>query len=324
MSEWHGWHVGMTGEPVRAAKHELRRRFSYAAALDETPYFGDDLRIVLCEYQTRKGLPTSGVLDSATQVALGTAKPQPVGTLFTVAGTYADMWTGYPADVARAVADVWYFQPVNYPAAVFPMGPSVEQGKRELRRLITERPGHIALAGYSQGGIVVSEVWQHDIRDPRGCLHNRIGDVVAAVTWGNPCREEGVANGNLLSALPIPEGRGIASDRLVDTPAWWLDFAHGANSGMGKDIYTSTSDDPEAAEHMESIFRVVQGAQGWYGSNNIIEQVAEMFINPGREIPAVVRAVWDGGMFVCAGDFPTAAHCNYDIRPAIDYLRGFR
>lgn len=318
----------MTGEPIAAAKRALRRKFSYAQSLDDTPIFTLDLRNVLAQYQTRKGgLRTDGVLDWATQVALGIHQPgkqKTVGTLFTCAGTYADMWTGYPADVARAVEDVWYFQPVHYPAAVFPMGPSVDTGRAELCRLIREKPGKIALAGYSQGAMVISAAWKHDILSPRGILHDRLADVVAAVTWGNPCREAGVAHGNSRAGIPIPEGRGIASDRLENTPQWWLDFAHGSNSGMGQDIYTATPDNPDAAEHMEMVFRLVQGAPGWWGPNSIFEQVAEIVMDPGREIPAVIKAVWEGGMFVLAGDFPTAPHCNYDLRPAVEFLRSFR
>lgn len=336
MAVWIGWQPGMSGAPVQNAKAALRRKFLYAKELDDTPFFGWDLQAVLITYQKKKNataywpkLRTDGILDYQTQVALGmVAAPQPrkVGTLFTVHGTgMADPFgPGYPADVARAVQDVWQWQPVgNYPAAVFPMGPSVQLGRAELKTLIRNHPGKIALAGYSQGAMVTSMVWKHDIANPAGELHDRINDVVAAVNWGNPCREIHIANGNKTSGVPIPDGRGISDDRLSDTPPWWYDYAHGANSGFGRDIYTDTPDD-DTGEDMTAIYRLVQNASGFIGPDGLCEQIGEMLTRPMVEIPAALRAIYFGGQFVTTQPFATAPHCTYDIAPAVAYLRSFR
>lgn len=330
---WIGWQRGMTGLPIQNAKKTLFRKFRYAKNLNQTTFFDEELETVLKTYQKAKNgtgytpqLRTDGVLDFNTQVALGTIappKPKLVGTLFTVSGTAADMWTGYPAEVGRAVGDVWFYQPVAYPAATFPMNPSVQAGRAELKRLIRERPGKIALAGYSQGAIVTSLTWLLDIVNPAGELHDRLPDVVASVTWGNPCREKGKANGNLLAGIPIPEGRGIADTLMTGTPDWWLDFAHGGNSKFGKDIYTDVPDD-DTGEHMTAIFRVVQDVSGFVGPNSLLEQFGEMFTNPLVEITAAFQAIYFGGAFVAAQPFATYPHCNYDIGPAIRFLRSFR
>lgn len=327
---WIGWQAGMSGPPVAAAKKMLKRKFSYAAQLNDDEFFGWDLQRVLAEYQRKKGnLRTDGVLDYATQKALGTIAPKPpsmVGTLFCCQGTGATMWQGYPADVGLAVQDVWHFQPVgDWPAKAFPMGPSVELGRASLKKLIRNRPGKIALAGYSQGAMVTAMTFRHDILNPRGELHDRLPDIVASVTWGNPCREKGVANGNRQMGIPIPEGRGIAdaADRLVDTPAWWYDYAHGANSGQGRDIYTDTPDD-DTGENMTAIYRAVQRLSGLLGPDSLAEQIAEMVKRPVSEIPAALRAIYFGGQFITARPFATAPHCTYSIQPAIDYLRSFR
>ena len=327
---WLGWEAGMTGPVVKAAKQVLRRKFSYAKDLDDSEFFGWDLQGVLIEYQVRKNragyqppLNEAGILDWATQKALGLvapSKPNRVGTLFTVQGTGVDMWTGYPADTARAVEADWLWQPIgNYPAAAFPMGPSVEQGRAELKVQIRNHPGRIALAGYSQGAIVTSMVWKHDILDPRGELHDRLPDVVAAVTWGNPCRELGVARGNERVGLPVPKGRGISDDRLVSTPDWWLDFAHGANSGFGRDIYTDTPDG-DAGEDMTAIYKVVQNVSGFVGRNSLLEQVGEIVRSPFTEVPAVFQAVYYGGQFI-AYNPPTLPHISYGIDGAVSFLR---
>lgn len=329
---WIGWQPGMSGLPIQNAKRALKRKFKYAKNLDESLFFDGELERVLKQYQAAKNgtgyrpvLRTDGVLDFATQVALGLVappKPKLAGTLFTVAGTGADMWSGYPAEVGRAVSDRWFFQPVFYPAAMFPMGPSVETGRAELKRLIRERPGKIAFAGYSQGAIVTALTFLLDIRDPKGELHDRLPDVVASVTWGNPCREQGKANGNLRAGIPVPEGRGIADTLMSDTPDWWLDFAHGGNSKPGRDIYTDTPND-DTGEHMTAIFRLVQNVSGFVGPASLLEQFGEMFTNPGVELPAVFKAVYFGGAFVATGPFATYPHCCYDIGPAISFLRSF-
>lgn len=330
---WIGWQAGMSGLPVQNAKKTLKHKFSYARTLDESEFFDWELQRVLAQYQGLKNgsghtpaLRTDGVLDFATQVALGSLKPPKprlAGTLFTVSGTGADMWTGYPADVGRAVQDKWFFQPVAYPAKPFPMATSVEAGRVELKRLIRERPGKIALAGYSQGAMVTTLTYLRDILNPAGELHDRLPDVAASVTWGNPCREKGVAHGNKLAGIPIPKGRGIADERLEGTPDWWLDFAHGGNSSQGRDIYTDTPDD-DAGENMTAIYRVVQNVSGFIGPNSLLEQFGEMLTNPVVEIPAVFRAIYFGGQFVSTRPFATFPHCNYDVFPAIQFLRSFK
>lgn len=336
MSEWIGWQAGMTGEPVLRAKRQLYRKFSYARGLDDSDFFDWELQRVLIQYQHAKNgtgykptLRTDGVLDWSTQVALGVVDPQPprtVGTLFTVHGTGVanPFGHGYPADVARSVTDVWKWQPIgNYPAAAFPMGPSVEAGRAELKAQIRNFPGKIALAGYSQGAIVTSLTWLEDIVDPRGELHDRLGDVVASVTWGNPCREKGVAWGNVRAGIPIPDGRGISDKLLSDTPDWWLDFAHGGNSGPGRDIYTDVPDD-DTGEHMTAIYRLVQNVSGFVGPNGLLEQIVEIVSDPLTEVTSMFRAIYFGGQFIATRPFATYPHCSYDIGPAIDFLKSFK
>src|SRR5947209_13566300 len=111
--------------------------------------------------------------------------------VMTVSGTGVDMWNTappQPAGVAAALAaaspDLFYWQPVgNYPASVFPMGPSVNAGVAELNRLCTQinPPGgapsypenSIILLGYSQGAIVVCQ-FLHTIASLNPPTANRI------------------------------------------------------------------------------------------------------------------------------------------------------
>lgn len=322
----------MSAPVIRDTKLKLRQKFSYAKKLDDTEYFGEDLKAVLAEYQAKKnaanklGLRTDGVLDWATQVSLGIINPNPPtkkpqrGVLLTVQGTGVDMWTGYPADTARAVQDLFYWQPIgNYSAAPFPMKPSYDQGIEELVvqcRRFAGKPK--VLAGYSQGAICTSRVWRDEVVNPAGRLHDLKDEFVAAVTWGNPDRENKVANGNRIAGWPVPEGRGITDHRLENTPPWWMDFAHGANSPWGRDLYTDAPDDL-AGQDMTAIWHIVENVK-FDGTNGILERVLNILERPLVEIVPMFQAVMYAGMFFM-GSPPTGPHINYDIDPAVRYLR---
>ena len=320
-----GLGLGDVDPEVGRVKDFMRRKFaSYAGDLADTDVFDQQLVDAVMEMQLRYGLPVTGIVNYATKVRMGFIVPPPPpkqGVLLTLQGTGVDMWTGPPADVARAVEDKYYFQPVAYPAAPFPMWPSIEAGRAEAIRLLTEEhpTGDIRIAGYSQGAVIASLMWQQDFLPAGGALHHRLDDLKGVVTWGNPCREKGVANGNRYAGWPIPEGRGIMEQqyRLKDTPDWWLDFAHGANSQWGRDMYTDVADTDEG-EWQEAICKIVMGHNIFTGTNGLISQALEVVQRPVAEVYAIIQAIITAGMFFGSG---TGPHINYDIRPAIDYLR---
>lgn len=328
---WIGWGVGDSGKPVALTKEKLRAKFSYAQALDGSELFGEDLRFVLSGFQVRKNmggylpvLRTDGVLDYATQVALGVVVPRPEvkPVLFTVQGTGANMWSGYPADVARRVLDLYDWQPIgNYPAEAFPMQPSIDKGVAELCLQIEQYgdrfPGRkMALSGYSQGAIVTSLVWKHHVEPPGGSLHRFKDRFIASVTWGNPARELGVAHGNAAAGWPVPEGRGITFDRLVDTPSWWFDYAHGANSAWGRDVYADVPDGP-VGENMSAVWPIVASVKPMMLFKRLSELATDGDI---ADWGAVAAAVLYAGAFFIAKT-PTEPHINYNIEPAVQYLR---
>jgi hypothetical protein len=217
---------------------------------------------------------------------------------------------------------LYYFQPTGYPAAPFPMWPSIQQGRAEVIRLLNEvhPTGDIYGAGYSQGAVVWSLVYQFDMLPAGAPLHHRLDDLKRVVTWGNPCREQGVANGNRFAGWPVPEGRGIMETqyRLKDTPDWWFDFAHGANSPWGRDLYTDTPDTDEG-EWEEAICKIVMGHNIFTGTNSILAQCVESVQRPVAEVYAMFEAIVTAGMFFAVQQ--TGPHVNYDIGPAIELLR---
>ncbi|MDR3662034.1 MAG: hypothetical protein P4L86_16905 [Mycobacterium sp.] len=98
----------------------------------------------------------------------------------------------------------WFF--VTYPAQVFPMGPSWQQGINDTVGAIQNFvQGNFVLDGYSQGAIVTSHVWRDEILKPQGRLHNRLNDCLGVIEYGPPCRCPGYAFGNtILCGQPVP------------------------------------------------------------------------------------------------------------------------
>lgn len=237
-------------------------------------------------------------------------------TLFTVSGTAAPWWSGYPADLGRALADgpYWRWQPVDYPAATFRMGRSVAAGREELVRQIGLHPGEFALSGYSQGEIVVGQCYKYDLLPEDGRLHHRLNDLVAAANFGGPMREKG----HSYPGGKDPGGEGISPDRLEDTPDWWREYAD------PKDLYATMSGiaDPNSVEHMRAIYNGIQGHWAT-GSDDLLEQIFELLLNPFREVPAAIRAAAKAWVFFTNQPGPQD-HTSYHLRqvePGVTYLQ---
>ncbi len=132
----------------------------------------------------------------------GTGSPDPFGF-------------GFAGELGSQLDDeLFFWQPVSYPAAVFPMGPSVQAGVDEVVRLIQLYPasdlwtGKIVLSGYSQGAMVTDIVWRDEILNPKGRLYNLAQsgaiEVIGIVNFGDPLRCPGICNGNLYAGFPLP------------------------------------------------------------------------------------------------------------------------
>lgn len=332
--KWIGLGLGDTDPKVALIKGKLRAKFSYAKTLDTTNYFGADLEFALKTYQTRKNmdgyqppLRTDGIADYGTQVALGvvTAPTRDKPMLFTLHGTGVSMWDGYPADIARAMLDLYQWQPCFYPATAFPMEPSYRAGLEELRTQVRNwcprnSARKMALIGYSQGAIVTSLFFKRDVQPTNGEFHYLLehGRIIGSVTFGNPCRERGVANGNDAAGWPQDDSGGIGDDCMVNTPGWWLDYAHTANSPWGRDVYTATPYGEVGAD-MRSIWPLIKNVQ----IGPLFIRLAAMAENPLAGLYNAAIALLYAGMFFI-GNPPTGPHINYDPQPAIDYLRSLK
>lgn len=312
--------LGDRSDTVRQWRTVMARRFAgYArirGALPPTDEFGLRAKAWQQEYEIRTGQPVDGIVSDNDLRALGIAVAS-TRWLFTVHGTGQPdpLGPGLPADTARAVLDKYTWQPVgNYPAAAFPMWPSITAGVAELRAQITGKPGEINLAGYSQGAVVVGQVLKHDIMNPQGVLHHRLPDVRKVIFWGNPMRQAGIqADDHWIHEIAPADSHGILTEDLLtgmeSAPFEVRDYAHKG------DMYACNRD-TDTDEYKRAIAKIIMRADDfWEGPDSVVSQLVELGQRPLEEGIAMALAIGQAGAF-----FASTAH-GYNIGPAIDFLR---
>jgi hypothetical protein len=331
---WCGWGLGDSDEEIRTLKAFMRKKFSYAKDLADTPAYDQLMVTAVTDMQARyntgygkltTGTYTPGILNYATKVAMGVVtrppKPDQRPLLFTVCGTGVPWWVGPDADTARAVEGKYRWQPVGYPAAPVPMGPSITAGKTELKRLLYQHRTQIeeygfALAGYSQGAIVIAETWENDIKPEKGSLHWAFPHITKAVAWGNPSREKGKVYPDAGAPTSPPDHQGVTGTLMVDTPDWWRNYAHTG------DLYSDCPDD-QSGEDRTAIWQIIRNGDMFKGPNSLLHQVLEL-TGAVKDAPQItetvgmIKAMMDALVFFGKG---TGPHINYSAAEAIAYLR---
>jgi hypothetical protein len=195
--------------------------------------------------------------------------------------------------------------PINYPSAAFPMNQSVATGVATLIAQIKALPpgSPFVLEGMSQGAIVTSRVLD-EIRN--GSLKEREADLLAGITFGNPCREAGhlwpgAVDPGAFDNGGIP-GHGImATCRLSNTPAYWWDFAN------ARDPATTAGDDP-AGRLLTAVFEIL--FTNVVGPGSVASLVQTAFTNLGFDLgllPGIVNTVNELALFAS----PSNPHAQY-------------
>lgn len=256
--------------------------------------------------------------------------------LFTINGMGVGWDFGPQADIARwltTYTPYWRWDAIQYNASPFPMGMYVDQAVAGLENQIAlaldpNGVDEMAWIIYSQGAIAGCRVYNR-MKAGTSPVSWALDRLKVVVTYGNPCREKGKANGNKYAGWDMPDAtsRGIApaNQRVVDTPDWWYDFAHRG------DIYTDTPDGDVpgdlnnlVGQDMTMIYNIVQDPKFLImGQDSALEQVMQIMESPLKEIPAAAIAIFHGIGFLAAPGGPTFPHINYDVGPAIRLLNDF-
>lgn len=260
---------------------------------------------------------------------------RPAATLITVNGTGVPdpFGPGYPADLARALIGydegLYEWQPVGYPAAVYPMRPSLMAGREEIVRQIMRRPRgtKLVLCGYSQGALAVNATWTDDLLNPKGRVHDRLHDVAAIITYGDPQRCPGIARGNTYAGQPVPKklnrhvtggiaGPGCLTEK--QTPEFFLSFANDgdlyAAAPVGSDPWKKET---QVGHNQTLIYEAVLDFDG-EDILGLAQEIAEIVLMPMANVIPLVQAIWNGLNFF--GQGLNAPHWRYSIDPAVRYL----
>jgi hypothetical protein len=329
---WVGLGVGDTSEEIRKIKAHMRRKFSYAKTLSDTTLFDAAMFDTVVEMQRRyntvgqlgTGTYTPGIINPETKYVMGylprPPKPDARPVLFTVCGTGVPWWVGPDADTARAVESKYHWQPIGYPAQPVPMGPSIKAGRAELVNQITLwrkqiEANSMALAGYSQGAIVIAEVWERDIKPANGTLAWAKPFLRKAVAWGNPSREKGKVWPDAGAKTSGADRQGVTGTLMVDTPDWWRNYAH-----VG-DLYSDCPDD-ESGENRTAIWQIIRDGSMVKGPDSLLSQLLELSgtkkdASQIAEVTGMFKAMIDAIVFFGK---QTQPHTNYSTAEAVAYL----
>lgn len=267
----------------------------------------------------------------------GTGVPDPFGPGFS-----GDLGWALVDPMREALAQFWgpefaspyRWAPVGYPAAVAPMGPSVQAGVTEVLRILDlpENNTTFALSGYSQGALVTDIVWRDHLLT--GSHKHRKDDCIAIINFGDPMRAPGVSNGNVWAGIPVPgqlNGHttgGIAGPGCL-TAAQTPDFLLSCN--LPGDLYGSApiGDDPWTKQtqvgHDETIIFDLIMKFSFKSVFALAEEAVEIVTMPLVNLIPLVQAIVNGLTFAVAG--PSAPHWQYGpfIAPMVTYLlyRGY-
>jgi len=348
--KWIGWGLGDAGVTVTAIKSKLKAKFSYAAGLDDSEYFGEDLQAVVIIYQTRKNaaglnLRTDGVVDYATQVALGLVE-KAKHAVITFNGTWGNGLVQYPGNVVNGLAefidkDLCFEVNCPYPATMgFIQGgtydPSYRQSVGDAISWVTNwlkvNPTQtFAFASYSQGAEAASRIAM-ELMD--GSLKQYLPRFIGGVTFGNPCRGEGF----IAPTVADPGGHGISPTRMTHLPTIrgitvWADYVHSkANGDAGDDMYAVVPSG-KAGEIMGDVYDIATHAQvndfGAFASD-MVNDITETVVDAVSDIGAAGLAAMRGIEFLAAPGGITAPHISYLgelggytnlVAPAVGFLQ---
>jgi len=189
------------------------------------------------------------------------------------------------------------------------MASSIQVGVNNLISAIQQTPGPFMLAGYSQGAVVTSQVYQEIIS---GVLQDRRNDLLAGVTFGNPVRQKNHTwpgsswSGAFDSSGSSTGGHGCLPEKFRMTGSidslWW-DF-----TSVG-DVFSSVGDTTVGAN-----WQLLTGLIcGYWGGSDISTVISKNLASLGTTF-ATAKGVFDTALGLVTGSSLTG-HCGYPFEP---------
>lgn len=341
---WDGWGPGMSGPVIAAVKRELKRRFSYGAALDDSEDWTDELTTALTKYQgivhaevlSGKRQPpdvrTDGRIDWGTQVQLDLidwTPPAPERALmFTVEGHLSDMWRGPVADTATILENeghCWH-QPIGYNNGAIPF--DNDSIVRELARLVgatTLDNGRAFPAGtpwsagaFSQGYIGWFDFYCRYLQ-PGQPLDWRAKDLVGFLGYGGPNRQDGSVAPWALQWVKNPNSHGLDPYRRFGLPGLPARPAHPwMDVWREGDIFAQNGND-KASAIKAAVYQAVARGDLFSDPYSLAAQIADLFSVGFDQVLGIVMAIVSGVTFLA--QHPNPHYDPYDIAGGINWMR---
>ncbi|WP_313675231.1 peptidoglycan-binding domain-containing protein [Mycolicibacterium sp.] len=322
------YQLGSTGPEIEYW-HAWFQRMYRAYAPEKDAYFSDEDAVAVKEMQRRLKMPETGVFDAATAERTHYVPPAPglQPIMFTVEGHKSDMFRGPVADTAAALESegLCHHQPIGYNNGCIPFDNA--SGVKELARLVGApfmdnlvpfpQGTPWALAGFSQGGIVVSDFY-FDYLAPGKPLDWRTPDLKAVLTYGNPCRQTDSIATWARSLITTPGTHGLDPKRRFGTsefpkkPDYWVDVYREG------DIFAENADD-KASLMKAAVYQAVARGDGFSNAYSLAAQLSRLFDQPVETVLGIILACVSGLAF--AGDQRNPHYMPYDIRGGIDWMR---
>jgi hypothetical protein len=219
----------------------------------------------------------------------------------------AFQWDGSPLEdpfYKMLDSDLWITKRIEFADAAFPMINSLNEGVKRTIAMINDTPGSFALGGYSQGAAVMSLVYK-EIQN--GSLKHRKSDLIAGVTFGNPCRERGHLwpGANQVGGWDDPSspshGCFPQNFRLTGSETLWWDFAN------ANEVISTISDAKIGSQWVDLVGIFLNGFSGQDMEAFIASSLSKLPMKVLSEAMSVLQSV--------TGGVGASGHVAYPIEP---------
>lgn len=323
--KWLGWGPGDVDPKVAQIQTYLAHAYhKTAGSLVATGVYDAATTAVVTQLQ--KNLiaggnftgPADGIMNYATQLALGFIKPTPKPRIpfFTVEGHMSNMWIGPIAGTAEALEQegrVAHF-PTGYNNGAIPF--DNKSGERELTNRVNTfaPPGQkFVLGGFSQGSMVVTDYMINElIGSPRE------KDCLGVLLYGNPSRSKGSVAPWSVEQAGDPQNAGMEPRFRLDLLGLKPQFPVMDVYRKG-DMFSDNQPGEEGALKSACYEAIARG--NVFSQFSVAAEIAQAFGKPVTFVIGVFQAIFSALGFLASGN-NNPHYSPFDISGGINWVRG--